>query len=151
MAKTPLQHDGPHGEHHITQPSEYWKTFGILTILMIATIAVALWVQFPDIGIARSGVWINNLAAIGIATAKALFVIMVFMGVKHSTPLTKVWVVAGFLTFMVMFFIGADYVTRKFEPAPSWDGTVPSALPREIDGLRDDMPDPSTLNVRPRF
>jgi cytochrome c oxidase subunit IV len=152
MAKTPLTAStDDHAGHHVIQPIEYIKTFLALTVLMVLTIAVALWVQVPDLGIARSGVWLNNLIAIGIATAKALLVIYVFMGVKYSTSLTKMWVAAGFIFLGIMFFILADHFTRRYEPAPGWTGREGSALPRQMLPMETQAPDPVDLNIRPRW
>ena len=152
MAKTPLTSNAHDGGHHITQPSEYIKVFVILSILMGLTILVALKVQVPDLlGIRNSGVWLNNFIALLIAVLKALLVIWVFMGVKHSSPLTRIWVVAGFLTFGLMYFILADNFTRHLEPAPSWvEGHEGSALPRVPDALNQERQDPVNINVRPR-
>ncbi len=149
MAKTPLSSNGHSSDHHITQPSEYWKVLAWLTILMIATVLVAVKVQVPDIG-PIPGVWLNNLIAIGIAVIKALLVIFVFMGVKHASSLTRIWVAAGFIVFGVMYFISADHLTRRFEVVPGWNEAEGSAFPRVIDPLNQEAPREVDLNVRPR-
>jgi caa(3)-type oxidase subunit IV len=151
MATTPLtSNTGHEGGHHITPPSEYWKVLAALTVLMILTVFVAVKVQVPDIG-PISGVWINNLIAIVIAVLKALLVIWVFMGVKHASSLTRIWVVAGFITFATMFFISADHLTRKYEQVPGWQEKEGSALPRVFDPLGErGLPSEPELNVRPR-
>jgi cytochrome c oxidase subunit IV len=149
MATTPLTSNTGHGEHHITQPSEYIKVLIALTVLMALTVLVAVKVQIPDIG-PISGVWLNNLVAIGIAVAKALLVIWVFMGVKHASSLTRIWVAAGFIVFGLMYFISADHLTRRFEQVPGWNEKEGSALPRVFDPLNEKLPSEVETNVRPR-
>ena len=148
MAGTPLTNHHAAG-HHITPPSTYWKVFGALTILMIATVFVALKVQVPDIG-PIPGVWINNLIAIAIAVLKAYLVIMVFMGVGHGTKLTKLWAIAGFAGFALMFFILADNFTRNNEAAPGWVEEQSSALSGSGDSLESREVNPNEINLRPR-
>ena len=150
MAKTPMSSAAAHEGHHITQPAEYVKILIALSVLMALTVWVAVSIQFGDIGPIK-GVWLNNLVALGIAALKAYLVIWVFMGVKHSTKLTKLWVVAGFFVFAIMFFILADNWTRVNEPAPSWiDGKEGSALSRTPDAVNSEEMNPNRLNLRPR-
>jgi cytochrome c oxidase subunit 4 len=78
----------------------------IFLTLMVLT-AVTVWVAFIDLGM------MNNVAAMTIAVVKATLVILFFMHVRYSTPLTWVVVVAGF--FWLIVFIGltmSDYVSR---------------------------------------
>ncbi len=139
-----------HADHHITPPLTYIKTFIALVVLMALTVAVS-YVQIGDFfGISGSGHWANNLIAIGIATVKALLVILFFMGVKYSTTLTKIWVIAGFLCLPLMFFILADYGTRKYEPVLSWNGREGAATPRTPDPHDQKLPSHFDINVRPR-
>jgi cytochrome c oxidase subunit 4 len=150
MASTPLTVGG---EHHITPVSTYVKTILALVVLMALTVYVAVYLPVPDFYIGSflvAGVWINNLIALTIAVMKALLVIMFFMGVKYSSSLTKLWTVAGFLTLAVMFFIFGDYTTRQYEPAASWTGTEPSALPRVLNPRDEKLPPEEDINVRPR-
>jgi cytochrome c oxidase subunit 4 len=149
MATTPLTSNVEHGDHHITQPSEYIKVLVWLTILMALTVFVAIKVQVPDIG-PIPGVWLNNLIALGIAAAKALLVIWVFMGVKHASSLTRIWVIAGFLTLGIMYFIFGDHLTRRYEVVPGWNEREGSSLPRVFDPLNEKLPRDVDTNVRPR-
>jgi cytochrome c oxidase subunit IV len=148
MATTPLTSDGGHGDHHITHPNEYRKVLLALTVLMLITIGVAQ-VAVPDVG-PIPGVWLNNLIAIGIAALKALLVIFVFMGVKHASSLTRIWVAAGFVVLGIMYGILADHLTRQFEVTPGWNEKEGSALPRIIDPLNERVPSYVETNVRPR-
>lgn len=92
-------------KHHITPVRYYIATWLSLLVLMLATVVFAK-VQFPG------GTMTNNIVAMGIATAKALLVILIFMGVKYTTNLAKLWAVIGFLWLTIAFGILIDYHTR---------------------------------------
>jgi cytochrome c oxidase subunit 4 len=88
---------------YITPIRTYLLIFLALMVLTAITVAVA----FLDLGP------FNDIAAMGIAITKACLVILYFMHVRHSSRLTKVVVVAGFL--WLLFLIGftmSDYLTR---------------------------------------
>jgi cytochrome c oxidase subunit IV len=56
---------------------------------------------------------LNTPIALAIAITKASCVVMIFMAVRHNTPLTKVVVVAGFFWLFILFGLGmSDYLTR---------------------------------------
>ena len=88
-------------EHHITSPWVYIKTLIALLILMAATVAVS-YVKLEAIG-PFSGTVVNQTVALVIAVIKATLVILYFMGVKDSTPLTKLWAITGVVVFFLMF------------------------------------------------
>lgn len=111
-----------HG-HHIISPSTYIKTFGMLTILMIATIAAAQ-IPFP-----HEAAWASYLAngiALTIAVVKATLVMLNFMGVRYTTRLAQMFAVMGFLWVTLMGITFCDYLTRHFEPNPGWEKVPPS-------------------------
>jgi len=88
---------------YITPIRTYLLIFLALMVLTAITVAVA----FLELGP------FNDIAAMGIAITKACLVILYFMHVRHSSRLTKVVVVAGFL--WLLFLIGftmSDYLTR---------------------------------------
>jgi cytochrome c oxidase subunit 4 len=88
---------------HITSPKAYLAVFAALMVLTTATVAVA----FAHLGP------FNDIVALTIAVAKTCLVILFFMHVRHSSPLSKLVVVAGFL--WLVFLIGltlSDYLTR---------------------------------------
>lgn len=90
---------------HVESKRNYFLVFGALMVLTMLTVYVAYF---------DFGTW-NNVVAMGIAVAKATLVVLIFMGVRHSSPLTKV-VVVGALLWMV-FMVGltlTDYETRGF-------------------------------------
>ncbi len=145
MATTPLTSGG---DHHITPVSVYIKTILALVVLMVLTVWASYW-EIPDMGPIQ-GNWLANILALGIAVTKALLVIMFFMGVKHASSLTRIWVAAGFVVLGVMYFIAADHLTRKFEVVPGWNEKEGSALPRVFDPLNAKQPSEVDTNVRPR-
>lgn len=114
----PAPHADDHGHAH-SPGWHYFATFVALLVLMIVTV-LASYVNLPGIG-PLSGTAINQIVALVIASIKACLVISIFMGLRHGTPLTKLWAVTGFLVFALMFLILGDYFTRKYEPAPSWE------------------------------
>jgi cytochrome c oxidase subunit IV len=119
---------------HVHSPMLYAKTLVALVILMIATVIFAQ-VPFPDVnlGIATlHGTMINNIIAMAIAVTKALLVLNFFMGTKFATRLTKLWALAGFVGFALMFLVYGDYTTRKYEPTPRWTGDPGSSLQRSV-------------------
>ncbi len=118
--ETPHEHAHP---HHIIPPSTFIKTFAMLTILMIATIAAAQ-IHYPD----QSPVWsyVANAIAMSIALVKAFLVFMNFMGVKYASRLIQVYAVLGFLWVTLMGIVICDYATRQFEPSPGWERITPS-------------------------
>jgi len=88
---------------HIESKRNYLLVFGALLVLT----ALTTWVAYFDFG-----AW-NNVIAMGIAVLKASLVVLIFMHVRHSTPLTKLVVVGAllWLVFMVVLTMG-DYTTR---------------------------------------
>lgn len=106
-------------KHHITPVTTYLATWGLLLVLMLATVAAAK-VQFPG------GTMTNNIVAMAIATVKAVFVILIFMGVKYTTKLAKLWAIIGFVWLILAFGVLIDYHTR--EPIKGYYNDAGSAL-----------------------
>ena len=92
-----------------------------LMILMVLTIVAARLAPIPDTMLA-------NFVAMGIAVAKAVFVISIFMAVKFSTKLTKLFAVGGFVWLLLIGGILIDYYSRPWEPVVGWEDA--SSLPR---------------------
>ena len=151
MASSPLSSSHDHG-HHAHPISMYVKTFLALGLFMVLTIA-ASFVIIPSVHlgpITISGNFLNNAVALGIASVKAWIVVMFFMHTKWATNLTKLWAMAGFVWFFLLFMTFGDYATRKYEPVPGWEPIVDGALPR--DQVRESVPAaPDNVNVRPRW
>lgn len=104
-------------EHHIVPISTYGKTFVFLLVLMGLTIWVA-------VGLHIESSLINNLIAMLIAVVKATTVVMIFMGVKYSSNLTKLFAAMGFVFMLMIGLIFCDYLTRQYEPTAAWDKTA---------------------------
>jgi cytochrome c oxidase subunit 4 len=121
---------------HVHKPILYVKTLVALVVLMILTVVFAQ-VHFPDLGPIK-GTMINNFVAMAIAVTKALLVLSFFMGVIYSTKLTKLWAVAGFVGFALLFLALGDYSTRVYEPTARWTNDPGSAMMRSIKESRED-------------
>ena len=92
-------------EHIITPVRTYVAVFLALLVLTGLTYLVAL----QDFG------WLNTPIALGVALLKASLVVLIFMGVRYNTPLTKVVVVAGFFWLFILFGLTLnDYLTRAW-------------------------------------
>ena len=90
---------------HVTPIRIYLMVFAIL---MVGT-ALTVWAAFLDLGM------FNDVVAMAIAVTKATFVVLYFMHVRHSTRLTKITVVAGFLWLAILVgLLLSDYFTRGF-------------------------------------
>ena len=61
------------------------------------------------------GEW-NVIVALLIAVIKASLVAWIFMGVRYSTKMTRLFVVAGLVWLSIMILItGGDYLTRGWD------------------------------------
>ena len=84
-------------------PRVYYVVFAVLLVLLAATVAVAQVHLGPA----------NFLAAVTVATAKALLIMLFFMHVRYSPPLTWLVAAAGFFWLAIMFGLTlSDYYTR---------------------------------------
>lgn len=90
---------------HVTSKGAYYGVFGALIVLTVVTVAIAR----VDLGA------MNTPIALLVAGLKASLVILIFMGVKWNTPLTKVVAASGFLWLIILFGITmGDYLTRDW-------------------------------------
>jgi cytochrome c oxidase subunit 4 len=91
-----------------TYPAKtYWKTGGILMLLL----AVTWTVGYADLG------WFNLVAALAIAIAKALLVALFFMHVKGSSGVLRIAAAAGLIWLLILFVLTlGDYFTRGLVP-----------------------------------
>ena len=102
-------HDASHAQHVIVPVKTYVYVFFALLIGTGLTYVAAI----NDFG------WLNTPIALGIAVAKASFVVIYFMGVRYNTPLTKVVVVSGLVWLLIMFGLTmGDYVSRGWLGVP---------------------------------
>jgi cytochrome c oxidase subunit 4 len=94
-----------HAEHHIVSPLEYCFVYAALIVGTILTVVAANL----ELGV------FNPIVALGIASTKAVVVILFFMHVKYQSNLIKVTVGAGFFTFVVLVTMSlVDYMSRAW-------------------------------------
>ena len=88
---------------HVAPKSMYYAVFAALIVGTALTVAVA----FVDLGP------LNNVLMLGIASTKALLVILFFMHVRWGTRLTWVVVASGFFWLLILFSVTmTDFLTR---------------------------------------
>jgi len=91
------------------------RTYVLVYLALIALTVTTIGVARIDLG------EYNFIAAITIAVVKAVLVILLFMHVKGSTSLTKLFVGAGFVWLAILLvFILSDYLSRGWLPRPIW-------------------------------
>jgi caa(3)-type oxidase subunit IV len=71
-----------------------------------------------------------NVVAMSIAIIKAFLVVAIFMGVKYTTNLAKLFAIGGFVWFLLLFGILIDYYSRPWEPVDGWEPLPSTSLPR---------------------
>ena len=97
---------------HITPTRHYVGVFLALMVLTAVTIAAA----FVDMGP------LNNVVALAIAGTKASLVVLIFMGVRHSTAMVKISVVCSIFFLVVIFLLlFSDYETRPHQARPEME------------------------------
>ena len=99
---------------HIVPMRVYFVIFFVLMILTATTV----WVAFFDLGA------VNDAVALGIATTKAMLVILYFMHVRYSSKLTWIFAATGFLFLIILLaFTLSDVLTRDWIPVSAgWGG-----------------------------
>lgn len=91
--------------HHIAPIRDYVLVWLALVVLTFTT----TYVGFIDMG------EFNIVVALLIAVIKMSLVIWIFMGVRYTSSLTKLFVVAGFFWFLILIVMtGQDYITRNW-------------------------------------
>lgn len=94
-----------HVEQHIVTPLQYTLVFGTLLLFTGITVGAA----YIELGV------FNPIVALGIASFKAVVVILFFMHVKYQSRLIKMTVAAGFFTFLVLITMTlSDYISRAW-------------------------------------
>jgi cytochrome c oxidase subunit 4 len=90
---------------HILPKRVYYTIFAILLFCTYLTVQIA----FLDLGA------LNTVAALGIATFKAVLVILFFMHVKYSSRLTWAVVLGSVFWLGILFALTmGDYLTRHW-------------------------------------
>jgi cytochrome c oxidase subunit 4 len=81
--------------------------FLALMILLAATIAIA------EVDLGRG----NFIASTGIAATKMMLIMLFFMNLRYSKPLTRLVACAGFFWLAIMFALSfSDYFSRNWPP-----------------------------------
>jgi cytochrome c oxidase subunit 4 len=94
-----------HGENHIVSPLQYSMVFATLLLFTGLTVVAA----YIDLGV------LNPIIALGIASFKAVIVILFFMHVKYQSRLIKMTIGSGFFTFLVLITLTlSDYMSRAW-------------------------------------
>ena len=94
-----------HVEHHILGPLQYIMVFATLLVGTAITVGAA----YVELGV------FNPIVALGIASFKAVIVILFFMHVKYQSRLIKMTIGAGFFTFLVLIMMAmSDYISRAW-------------------------------------
>jgi cytochrome c oxidase subunit 4 len=98
--------------HHVEQKLTYYLVFLALVVGTVLTVAAA----YVDLGP------LNIVIALAIAGTKATLVVLFFMHVRYSSPLTQLTVAVGFLWLVIMLvLLMSDYFSRNWLSAPkSW-------------------------------
>ena len=98
-----------HQEHHIIPIKTYFQILGILLVLTVATVAVA---QF-DFG------FLNTMIAMAVASAKAYFVLAIFMHLKYDDRMyLGLFFISVFFLLVLYLFLVVDLGTRVLETSP---------------------------------
>jgi cytochrome c oxidase subunit IV len=109
----------------MSQPIVPQKTYVIVFLCLIGLTILTTGVAFIDLGP------LNTVAALVIAFSKMLLVILFFMGVRYSSGVVRVVLLAGFFWLAILISLTmSDYRTRSWIPAPdSWSSTAPPTHP----------------------
>ncbi len=94
------------------------------TLVLVWAALVVLTAVTSEVATIELGRW-NVVVALAIAVIKASLVVWVFMGVRYTTTLTKLFVVAGLVWLSIMILITfSDYTSRSWTyQAQPWSHT----------------------------
>jgi cytochrome c oxidase subunit 4 len=101
------------------------KTYIFIFLCLIGLTVLTTAVAFVDLGP------FNTVAALAIAFTKMMLVILFFMGVRQSSGLVRIILVAGFFWLALLIaFTMSDYRTRTWTQVPeAWSTTAPPTHP----------------------
>jgi cytochrome c oxidase subunit 4 len=109
----------------MSQPIVPQRTYVMVFLGLITLTILTTAVAFVDLGP------FNTVAALAIAFCKMLLVVFFFMGLRYSTNLMRVVLLAGFFWLALLISLTmADYHTRSWiSPPESWSTTAPPTHP----------------------
>lgn len=85
------------------------RTYINTCIALMLLLALTLGAAYVDLGA------LNFTVAMAISVGKALLIILVFMHVRHSSPVVKLAAGAGFVWLLILFVLTmSDYITRNW-------------------------------------
>ncbi len=127
------------GLPHAATLSTYLGVYAALLILLVVTVAAA----FVHLGP------ITILVAMAIAAVKATLVALYFMHIRGSSPLTKLFSVAGLAWLVILFALTfSDYISRGWLPFTRGWADQP-ILPPPPGVPRPTQPEPLTQPQQP--
>lgn len=91
------------------------RTLVLVWLALICLTGMTTGVSYVELG------WMNIVIALLIAVFKASLVAWIFMGVRHTTTLTKLFVVAGLVWLGILILLTfSDYSSRSwnYQPQP---------------------------------
>jgi cytochrome c oxidase subunit IV len=93
----------------------------VKTLVLVWAALIVLTVTTAAVSFVELGEW-NIVVALLIALVKASLVAWIFMGVRHSTTLTKLFCIAGLVWLSILIIITfSDYSSRSWTYQPqSW-------------------------------
>ncbi len=104
-----MEHKNEHHSHHLVPFKVYFGTLAALLVLTVVTVG-ASYVNF--------GSTMNVVVSLGIASIKASFVLLFFMGLKYDTNLNRAYILSSFAALtLLLFFTASDLWTRP-KPVP---------------------------------
>ena len=110
----PTEHNQDHLDehtHHVSMGT-YYAVFAFLMVMLFVT--VGAW--YIDEHVRPLGSWSIPIA-VGIATVKAVAIVLIFMHVKFSSKLVQIFACTGLVFMGIMFVLTFnDYFTRGWVP-----------------------------------
>lgn len=105
----------------------YTRIYLVLLVLLVISVAG------PFLGI----LWVTLITAFGIAVVKAALVVQNFMHLKQERRIV-VWILAGALAMMVLFFFGTAADIMKHEGLNWENEAAKAAVERGVEGESSD-------------
>lgn len=88
---------------HVVPIRTYLKVYVALAVLLVVTV----WIAEFDLG------YLNTPIAMLVALVKASLIVGVFMHVRYTNPLVRIFAAGGFLWLIILFALTfQDYLTR---------------------------------------
>lgn len=105
-----------HHEPHIGEPHKHvepLRTYLLAAGALFVLTAVTVGIAFVDLGP------LNDFLALGVASTKALVIVLIFMHARHSQGITRLAIVVGLL-WLAILMVGVmdDYLTRDWLSVP---------------------------------